>query len=446
MEPSTGYAQIGDQRVAYSVLGDGPIDIIFTFGFWGSFDVEWEDPGRRLFYEQLASFARVIRYDQRGSGASDPIALDALPPWESFTDEIQAVLDAVGSEQAALVAGGAAGPIGMLFAATRPERTQALLLYMTGARYLYADDYPIGFTPDQLAAAMARFQEGWGTGEIAYQLWPSRAGDERLKAWYAKFERSISSPGAIEKYQRMLFDTDARPLLPSISAPTVVMHPIHQDFTPVAWGEYVADHIEGAQFIEVPSADVAPFYDQRELVTAAWEQFLTGTRRRAAADRQLATVLFTDIVDSTGKAEELGDRSWRSLLDLHDTLAGEVVAAHDGTMIRSTGDGVLSTFDGPGRAIRSAAAFQNELAMADLQIRSGIHTGEVELRNGGIDGIAVHLAARIMAAAEPSEILVSNTVKDLVIGSDIGFEDRGVHTLKGFDGRWQLYSVMQGAA
>ena len=441
MEPTTGYAQIGDQRVAYSVLGDGPIDIIFTFGFWGSFDVEWEDPGRRLFYEQMAKYARVIRYDQRGSGASDPIALDALPPWESFTGEIEAVLDAVGSDQAAVIAGGAAGPIGMLFAATRPERTRALMLYMAGARYLLDDDYPIGFSHDELAGSMARFQEGWGTGEIAYQLWPSRAGDERLKAWYAKFERSISSPGAIEKYQRMLFDTDARALLPSISAPTLVMHPTKQDFTPVAWGEYLADHIDGAQFVEVPSADVAPFYDKREFVVGAVEEFLTGTRRQAPADRQLATVLFTDIVDSTGRADELGDRSWRSLLDLHDTLAGDVVAAHDGRLIRSTGDGVLATFDGPGKAIRSATALQGELTQADLQIRSGIHTGEVELRNGGVDGIAVHLAARIMDLAGPAEIMVSNTVKDLVIGSDIGFEDRGTHALKGIEGEWQLYSV-----
>lgn len=445
MEPTTGYAQIGDQRVAYSVLGDGPIDVIFTFGFWGSFDVEWEDPGRRLFYEQMASFARLIRFDQRGSGASDPITLDALPPWESFADEIEAVLDAVGADQAAVIAGGAAGPIGMLFAATRPERTRALVLYMAGVRYLLDDDYPIGWSPEELTAAMEHFQEGWGSGSMVDQLWPSRAGDERLRAWYAKFERSISSPRAIEKYQSMLFDTDARALLPSIAAPTLVMHPIDNQFTPVAWGRYIADHIEGARFVEVQSADVAPFYDHPERILGVWEEFLTGTKRQAPAERQLATVLFTDIVDSTGRLDEVGDRRWRTLLDLHDSLAGDVVAQQDGQLIRSTGDGVLATFDGPGRAIRSATAFQGALAQADLPIRTGIHTGEVELRNDGIDGIAVHLAARIMAAADPGEILVSNTVKDLVIGSDIGFEDRGVHTLKGFDGQWQLYSVMQGA-
>lgn len=441
MEPTTGYAQIGDQRVAYSVLGDAPIDIVFTYGFWGSFDVEWEDPARRLFYEQLASFARVIRFDQRGSGASDPIALDALPPWESFADEIEAVMDAVGSDQAGLFAGGASAPVALLFAATRPERVRALMMTMAGVRYLEDDDYPIGWSPEQLAEAMGRFQQGWGSGETFDALFPSRAGDERLRAWYAKFERSISSPRAIEKYQRMLFETDARSLLPMITAPTLVMHARDNTFSPMAWGKYIADHIEGAQFLELPSADVAPFYDTPELALNAIEEFVTGTRTRAPTDRQLATVLFTDIVDSTGRAEALGDRRWRSVLDLHDSLAGDVVADHAGRLIRSTGDGVLATFDGPGRAIRSATALQDGLAGADLQIRTGIHTGEVELRNGGIDGIAVHLAARIMALADAAEILVSNTVKDLVIGSDIGFKDRGAHTLKGIDGVWQLYAV-----
>ncbi len=244
----------------------------------------------------------------------------------------------------------------------------------------------------------------------------------------------------------MLFETDARALLPAISVPTLVMHPMDNNFVPIAWGKYIADHIESAQFIELPTRDVAPFYESPERTLDIVEEFLTGTRREAPTDRQLATVLFTDIVDSTGKAEELGDRRWRGLLDLHDNLAAESVADHSGRLIRSTGDGVLATFDGPGRAIRSATAFQGELARADLQIRTGIHTGEVELRNDGVDGIAVHLAARIMAAADSGEILLSNTVKDLVIGSDIGFEDRGAHTLKGFEGQWQLFSVIQPGA
>lgn len=443
MEPTTGYALLGDQRIAYQVIGDGPIDVVFTTGFYGSFDVEWEEPAHRLFLQQMASFARVIRFDQLGSGASDPIALDVLPPWESVAEEIDAVMNTIGSEQAVLLAGGPASTAAILFAATRPERVRALVLYMAAARYLQAADYPIGFSKEQVQDAKARFEGGWGTGEAFDMLFPSRAGDERLRAWYAKLERSISSPGALQKYQEAASLGDARPLLPAVTAPTLVMHPTGNAFLPVPMARYVAEHIEGARFMEIPSGDVEPWWDHPEIALDGLEEFITGTRRAAPTDRQLATVLFTDIVDSSGMAGTLGDRRWAAVLDLHDSTTKGLIKDNAGTLVKTTGDGILATFDGPGRAIRSASNIREELAKIDVMIRAGIHTGEVEIRGEDVSGIAVHLAARIMAAAEPGEILVSNTVKDLVIGSDIAFLDRGTHALKGIDGRWQLSAVRE---
>ncbi|MFQ5967983.1 MAG: adenylate/guanylate cyclase domain-containing protein [Acidimicrobiia bacterium] len=446
MEPTTGYAELGDQRIAYQILGDGPIDVVYTFGFVGSIDVEWEDPSVRLFFQQIARYARVIRFDRRGTGASDPIALDALPPWESFADEIEAVMDSVGSDQAAVIAGGPAGPVGLLFAATRPERVRALILYQTSVRYLEDDDYPIGIPRQQLNEYQARVREGWGTGEVLDLMFPSRAGDERFRTWYAKLERSISSPGAIQKYMEAEAEIDARALLPTITVPTLVIHRTDSEVSPLAWGRYIADHIEGARLVELPGGDVAPYWDHPELTLDATEEFLTGIRREAPKDRQLATVLFTDVVDSTRKAEELGDRRCRVLIDLHDSTARDLVHDHAGHLVRTTGDGILATFDGPGRAIRGATVLQDELAKADLQIRTGIHAGEIEILDNDVAGIAVHLAARIMAAAGAGEIMVSRTVRDLVVGSGISFKDRGSYTLKGIEGEWQLYLVIQPGA
>lgn len=443
LEPTSGYATLGDQRIAYQVVGDGSIDLVYTLGFAGSIDVEWEEPAFRLFFQQMARYARVIRFDQRGTGASDPISLDALPPWESYAEEIEAVMDAVGSDQAAIIAGLPAGPVGLLFAATRPERVKALILMQAGVRYLEADDYPIGMSREEMEESQARDGEKWGTGEAFDSLFPSRAGDERLRAWYAKLERSITSPGAMQKYQEALLDTDARALLPSINVPTLVIHRPENELVPLAWGRYIADNIEGARFLELPGRDIGPFWEHPEQTLDVIEEFLTGIRKEEPADRQLSTVLFTDIVDSTIKAEQLGDRRWRAILDLHDDTARNLVEGHAGQLVKTTGDGILATFDGPGRAIRTASAFQDELSKVDLRIRTGIHTGEIEIRGDDVGGIAVHLAARIMATADPGDILVSNTIKDLVIGSDIAFQDRGTRGLKGIEGQWQLYSVTQ---
>ena len=441
MEPRTGYAPLGDQKIAYQVLGEGPIDVVFSLGFIGSIDVEWEDPAHRSFYEHVASFSRLIRFDSRGTGASDPVRLDSLPPWESFADEIEAVMDAVGSKRAALVVGGPAGPIGPLFAAARPERVTSMVLIQAGVRYLVDEDYPIGWTRDQIEQAQARFGEKWGTGESFDLLVPSQAGNERLRAWYAKWERSITSPGAMQRYQEAVQEIDARWLLPLVQVPTLVIHRPDNEFVPVEWGRYIADNIEGAQMVELPGRDVLPYWENPSATLRPIEEFLTGVRSAPRATRQLATVMFTDIVDSTKRAEALGDRHWRSLLDFHEAAARDVVGTNGGHLIEFTGDGLLATFDGPGRAIVCAEILQDQLARADLHIRSGIHTGEVELRGDGLSGIAVHLAARVMAFAEADEILVSGTVKDLVIGSEMQFQDRGRHKLKGIEGEWHLYAT-----
>lgn len=437
---------LGDDRIAYQVLGDGPVDILFTSGFFGSFDIEWEEPAHRLFFQQMARFARVIRFDQRGVGASDPVPVDAPPPWEALAEEMEAVMDAVGAAEAVVIAGGPASQAGLLFAATRPERTRALGLVMAAVRVLKDDDYPIGMTTEELAQNLGRFEEGWGTGQTFDLLFPSRAGDEGLRAWFAKFQRSISSPTAIRKYQEAVAYADARSLLSAITVPTLLIHGAENNFLPVAFPRYIADHIDGATLLELPSADVVPFFEHSDVALAAIEEFVTGTSTGETPDRLLATVLFTDIVGSTQRAEEMGDSRWRAVLDLHDDLAGDLVTAGGGRLIRSTGDGVLATFDGPGRAIGAASSLQDQLAKASLQIRAGIHTGEVEVRAGGVDGVAVHLAARIMDLAGAGEIWVSNTVKDLVFGSDLAFDDRGAHEVKGLEGAWQLYSVIQPGA
>ena len=442
MDFTTGYAQLGDDRIAYQVIGEGPIDVVLTVGWWGSFDIEWEDTAIRAFYQQMASYARVIRFDRRGAGASDSIPLDALPPWESFADEIECVMDAVGSDQAAIVAAGGAGPAGMFFAATRPDRVRALVLYQTTARYLEDDDYPIGFSEQTMENFESRFREGWGRGDVLDLLFPSRAGDDRFRSWYSKVQRSISSPSAIQKYIDAEWAMDARDLLPAVKVPTLVIHRTENELFPPEWGRYLASNIDGAVLVEHPGGDVSPYWDQPDLFLDTFEEFLTGNRREAPKNRQLATILFTDIVESTRTAEALGDRRWRALIDLHDDTAKAVVVDHAGHFVKTTGDGIVATFDGPGQAIRAATELQYELSKADLRIRTGIHTGEIEVRGTEIGGIAVHLAARIMAEAEAGEILVSRTVRDLVVGSDIAFQDRGNHALKGIQGDWQLFAVM----
>jgi class 3 adenylate cyclase len=439
--PETRYARLGPDRLAYQVLGQGPPDLVFVMGAYSHVDVVWEDPQMALFLRRLASFCRLIRFDRRGTGASDPLPSPQLPPWEAFTQEVVAVMDAASSQRAALLAAGPqAGPMALFFAGTKPERTGALILADATARYLVDDDYPIGFPPEAVEAMIARAQELWGTEAFAGTYTPGRAGDQRFLRWSARLERAIASPRVVRASLRALLEVDVRALLPLIHAPTLVLH--HRDFAflSVEHGRYLAEHIPGAQLVEL-AGDLPLFWDQPDRVLTVVEEFLVGAGRAVEPTRVLATVLFTDIVGSTARAEELGDRRWRELLDVHDELAGRLVERWGGRLVKSTGDGILATFDGPGRAIGCAAAIGEELRGIGVQLRAGLHIGEVELRGDDVGGIAVHIAARVMDAAGAGEIVVSRTVRDLVAGSDVVLRDLGSRRLKGVEGNWELFAV-----
>jgi class 3 adenylate cyclase/alpha-beta hydrolase superfamily lysophospholipase len=441
VQAETKYTRLGRDRIAYQVFGAGPLSLVMISGSFGHVDTLWEDAAAALFLRTLASYSQVIRFDRRGTGASDPIPLAQLPPWESHAEELAAVLDEVGAEQVALMAQLDGGPLALFFAATRPERTSAVVLVNATARYLAADDYPIGIPREVAEALVAQVEQPWGTEALASMQVPSRAGDQRFRRWIAKLQRTMASPSAVEAYVRAIFQIDVRRLLPLIQAPTLVLHRRDFQLLPIAHGRYLAEHIPGAKLVELPGADGPLMWETPELALDLIEEFLTGVRRTAEPNRVLATVLFTDIVDSTKLASRLGDRRWRELLNTHDDVSRQLVEEFNGQLVQTTGDGILATFDGPGRGIRCATAIRDELRGIGIQLRAGLHAGEVELRDSDIGGIAVHIAARVMAAAGPGEILTSQTVRDLVVGSDITLHDYGTQPLKGVEGSWQLFSV-----
>ncbi len=441
MQPETRYARLGRDRIAYQVLGEGPPDLVLARRSYGHIDIAWEDPGITLFLRNLASFCRLILPARRGTGPSDPLPPDPLPPWESYAEELTAVLEEVGSRQAAIMAELDAGPTALLLAGTRPERISALVLVHTSARFVAGGDYPIGATAADVEAMVARFDELWGSDALAAMLVPSRAGDARFLRWFAKWQRASTSPRGAQAFLRALAKVDVRPVLPLVQAPTLILHRREFGLVPIVHGRYLAEHISGARLVELPGSDVDLMWETPQLALDQVQEFLTGVRPTAQPSRILATVLFTDIVGSTQRAGRLGDRRWRQLLEVHDELAGRLVEQFHGQLVKTTGDGILATFDGPGRAVRCAAALRDELGGIDLQIRAGLHTGEIEQRDGDIGGIAVHIAARVMAAADPGEILASRTVHDLVVGSDIAMDDRGSRPLKGIQGTWQLFAA-----
>ena len=443
MQPATRYARLGSDRIAYQVVGEGPPDLVLA-GIFGHVDMFWEDPRMSLFLRGLASFSRLIRFDRRGTGASDPMPGDRLTPWESYAEELVAVMDEVGSARAAVMALGAqASAVSLFSAATRPERTSALVLVDATARYLADDDYPIGLAREAGEALVARAAEGWGTEELAAaNAPPGHQYDERFTHWAARFQRAMASPSAAAAYLRALLEVDVRPVLASLDVPTLVLAQTRNPMVPVEHGRYLAEHIKGARLLEIEGDDPALIWSRPEVLLDAAEAFLTGEGGAAGSGRVLATVLFTDIVASTERAGRLGDRRWRELLDLHDDLARRLAQASGGQVVKTTGDGVLATFDGPARAIRYAAALRAELDEVGVRIRAGLHTGEVEPRADDVGGIAVHIAARVMAAAGPGQILVSRTVRDLLAGSGVTLADRGQHTLRGVDGPWRLFEVI----
>ena len=440
--PETRYARLGSDQLAYQVLGQGPPDLVFTMGPFSHVDLVWDDPQMALLLHRLAGFSRLLRFDRRGTGASDPLPAHPLPLWEAYVEELVAVMDAAGSQRAALLATGpAAGPMALFFAGTKPDRTTALILTDATARYLVADDYPIGVPPQAVEATITHTEQLWGTEAFASEYAPPRADDQQFRHWSATLERAIASPRMVRTHLRALLEVDVRATLPLIQAPTLLL--AHRDFqlVPVEHGRYLAEHIHGARLVELPGR-LPLFWGQPDAVLELVEEFLVGAHGGVQPTRVLATVLFTDIVGSTARAATLGDRHWRALLEVHDELAGRLVGRWGGRLHKTTGDGILATFDGPGRAIGCAASLRDQLRDLGTEIRAGVHTGEVELRGGDVGGIAVHIAARIMATAGAGEIVVSRTVRDLVAGSEIVLRDRGSRQLKGVEGDWHLFAVV----
>jgi class 3 adenylate cyclase len=439
LRPETRYARSGDVHVAYQTLGDGPIDVLFVDQWWSNVDTQWDVPPLARMLERVASFSRLILLDKRGTGLSDPVPLGGLPTLEEWMDDIRAVLDAVGSRRTALLSGIGASYLTILFAATYPERTSALVLVDGYARLLGADDYlpwlPHAFPPEEGESIRA----GWGRGVLLSRLAPNEAMDPAIMQAFAAYERQSASPGTGQAMLQMLYEGDVRAVLPAIRVPTLVIAHSESARVPIEHSRYLAEHISGARYVELPGNENLPWAGDQQRLLAVVQEFFTGVRPREDADRVLATVLFTDIVESTRRASELGDQRWRSLLAAHDRAARAELDRYRGREIKTTGDGFLAVFDGPARAIRCAAGIREAVRAIGLEMRLGLHTGEVELTDADVRGIAVHIGARIAALAGPGDILVSSTVKDLVIGSGIAFEDRGVHELKGVPEEWRLF-------
>ena len=439
--PETRYAKSGDVNIAHQVVGDGPIDIVLVDQWFSHVEAMWDVPPLARLVERLARFARVLLFDKRGTGLSDPVPITSLPSIEEWMDDVVAVMDAAGSERAALIAGLASGFMAMTFAATYPERTSALVLVDCYPRFAVAPDYPWGGTGEERARRLDVVRERWGTGLLLDEFAPSVAGDSYLRRVWSRYERVSVSPGSALAMVRMMNETDIRHVLPTIRVPTLVMNRAGAMRIPSAHSRYIAERIAGARYVEVPGIDNLMWAGDQEAVAAEIQAFITGVRPAPEPDRVLATVLFTDIVDSTKLASELGDRRWREVLGRHDAAVRSELERFRGRQIKNTGDGVLATFDGPARAIRCAAAIGMAVRPLDLEIRAGLHTGEIELSGEDVQGIAVHIGARVAAMARSGEVLVSSTVKDLVAGSGLDFEDRGAHAIKGVPGEWRLYAV-----
>jgi class 3 adenylate cyclase len=443
IQPETRFATVGNDRVAYQVVGQGARDILYTSGFWNHLDIEWEDPELARFYRRLASFARLIRFDRRGTGVSDQPADDGLSAVEHWLQDCAAVLDTVQARAPVIFGEGTpdVGPLVLHYVDRHPERCSGLIFGNTGACPLAMADYPEGFTADAIRQLKDDIRRTYGSVELASAFATSRAGDESFQRWWAKLCRAMASPRAVADNLDCWDELDCRLVLPRVRVPTLVIAASHSQMVPIEQSRYLARNISGARFVELPGADVllcwlAP--DRVDLV----EEFVTGRRHGGEAERTVVTVLFTDIVDSTGHAAQKGNAAWRQLLDRHDQAAREQVALYGGRFMDSSGDGTLTTFDSPGRAIDCAHALSAALKPLGIRIRAGLHTGEVELRDDGrVGGMAVHIGARIMAMASAGEVLVSYTVHGVLMGSRYEFEERGVHELKGVPGRWPLFAT-----
>jgi class 3 adenylate cyclase len=431
---------VGGAEVAYQIVGQRPPDVVWVPG-WGHVDLIWEDPVHAAFMERLASFGRLILFNRRGTGASDAVPDTAMPTWEEWADDVRAVLDAAGSGKTVVLAETHSGPTGLLFTAMHPERVSGLILANTSARRLRADDYPIGVGPEGVDDLVEMTRARWGRPDMAARSFPSRINDPEFAQWLAKYLRACATPrSAAAQFRYIIESLDARQALPLIRVPTLVLHTKDHALYSIEEGRYLADHIDGAKFVQLPGGDVAVASSApgvEEII-----EFVTGERPEVEVDRILTTLLFTDIVGSTERAAALGDQAWRSLLDAHDRTVRDHLRRFRGKEINTTGDGFLASFDGPARAIRCALAITESTRPLGLDLHLGLHTGECEVRGDDLGGLAVHIAARIGALTAPGEVLVSGTVKDLVAGSSIEFVQRGEHQLKGVPGTWRLYRAV----
>lgn len=440
MQPKTQYAKSGDVHIAYQVFGDGPRDVIMVPGWSSQIEIWWENSAIVRSFERMASYSRVVTFDKRGTGLSDRST--QLPILEEHLDDVRAVMDAVDSERAALLGWAEGGAISAMFAATYPERATALVLYGSFARATIAPDYPWGFTPEGIEQVCLVLEQGWGQGVLVPIFAPSLAGDEVATQWWARLERTSASPAVAVDVLRRLAEMDIRHVLPSVGVPTLVLHKTHDGIIEIGHGRYLAEHIPGAKLVELPGHDPASFIGDTDAYDDEIEEFLTGVRRASVDnDRVLATVLFADIAGSSERLAEVGDRRWRDLLETYYAMVRRQLERFRGREVKTIGDGFLATFDGPARAIRCGRAIAEGARGLGVEVRVGLHTGECETIGEDIAGIAVHIGSRVAGRADPGEVLVSGTVKDLVAGSGLDFADRGVHPLKGVPGEWQLFAV-----
>jgi len=429
----TRYALNGDLRVAYRASPPGARDIVLVPTWFTNCEVFPELPSLEGWVEAMTSLGRVIFFDQPGTGASDPVTPDALPNMEQWADSITAVLDDLGSTEAVLLAFAAAFAPAALFAATHPSRTTALVV-LDG----YADTSGTPQARDESYAGMTRW---WGTGKIQHVINPDMPWNEEIRTTWARYERLSASPRTVALMHPLVSKSDVRAVLPTVRVPTLVVQHVDNSYMPPAKGEYIAEHIPDAKYVELPGRNWSHFVEPWRQSFQEIAEFLTGEQAEVADDRILATVLFTDIVDSTRRASEMGDRDWHALLDAHDAIVRVQLNRFRGREVNTSGDGFLAMFDGPQRAIRCAMAIRDAVQALGIQVRAGLHTGECEVRGEDIGGIGVHIGARVSALAGPNDVLLSSTLRDLVIGSGLEFEDRGAHTLKGVPGEWHLFAV-----
>jgi class 3 adenylate cyclase len=439
--PETRYARAGDVHIAYQVLGEGPVDIVLADMWFSNMDGQWDVPPLAEFRRRLASFSRLIMFDRRGMGVSDPVSIESLPSLDAWMDDLLAVMTAASSDRAALIANIGGAITSLMFAASHPDRLSSLVVVDGFARAPRAPDYPIGMAAEVAERQLAQIEPAWGRGLMLDAFAPSTRAVPGLRETWARFERMATSPGSARAIVGWIFDSDVRAFLPTISVPTlVIQHPEGKMFPP-ALGQYLAENIPDAKYVEMPGPDQLIWGGDQARTVAEIQEFITGVRPMHAIDRVLATVLFTDIVDSTPRAARLGDHAWRELLGRFERLAGQVVTAASGRLIKSTGDGILATFDRPARGVQAARELSVRARELDLPIRAGLHTGEVEVSSDDVAGLAVHIGARVANLASADEVLVTSTVKELVIGSQIDFEDRGSRVLKGVPGRWRVFAV-----